>query len=196
MFTGIVEDRGVVTSVTGTDEGARIQVTTALAATLAIGDSLAVNGVCLTAVELSGQSCAFEVVPETLSRTNLGAAAPGDHVNLERSMPADGRFDGHIVQGHVDGRGTVVAVAAEGEGTRLAVSVESSLSRYLVEKGSITINGVSLTVAALTDDGFEVALIPHTLGVTNLGDLSKGDTVNLEADVIAKYVERIMERRV
>jgi len=195
MFTGIVEDCAVVSSVIGTDNGTRLAVATKLAAGLAVGESMAVNGVCLTAVQLDTGSCAFDVVPETLRRSNLGSLEAGDLVNLERSMPADGRFDGHIVQGHVDGRGLVAAIRAEGEGSRWSITVDEQMLPYLVEKGSVTVNGVSLTVAAVTEGGFEVALIPHTLEVTNFGKLDVGSTVNLEADVIAKYVERIMERR-
>lgn len=195
MFTGIVEDRGTVTSVDGSDRGVRIEVATSLASSLAIGDSMAVNGVCLTAVTVTDGACGFDVVPETLDRSNLGTLSAGDGVNLERSMPADGRFDGHIVQGHVDGRGTVVRVVEGGDGVRVTVAVDPGLRQYLVEKGSVTMDGVSLTIASLTADGFEVALIPHTLTVTNLGRLSAGATVNLEVDVIAKYVERILESR-
>lgn len=195
MFTGIVEDCAVVSSVIGTDNGTRLAVATKLAAGLAVGESMAVNGVCLTAVQLDAGSCAFDVVPETLRRSNLGSLEPGDLVNLERSMPANGRFDGHIVQGHVDGRGLVSAIKAEGDGSRWSITVDEQMLPYLVEKGSVTVNGVSLTVASVIEGGFEVALIPHTLEVTNFGMLGVGSTVNIEADVIAKYVERIMERR-
>lgn len=195
MFTGIVEDCGVVSAVDGTDAGIRLTVSTRLADGVDVGESIAVNGVCLTAVHLDQGRCGFDVVPETLRRSNLGSLQAGDLVNLERAMPSDGRFDGHIVQGHVDGRGLVSAIESDGEGSRWTISVDDQMLPYLVEKGSVTVNGVSLTVAAVTEEGFSVALIPHTLAVTNLGKLGVGATVNLEADVIAKYVERIMESR-
>jgi riboflavin synthase len=133
------------------------------------------------------------VVLETLDRTNLGALQSGDPVNLELPMPASGRFDGHIVQGHVDGVGEVVSVVSEGEGRRMTIGAPEGLMRYLVEKGSVTVDGVSLTVAALTELGFEVALIPHSLTVTTLGLRQAGQKVNLEVDVLAKYVERLLK---
>jgi riboflavin synthase len=160
---------------------------------LAVGASVAVDGVCLTAVEVEGTRLAVEVVPETLARTTLGRLRSGSVVNLERPLPADGRFDGHIVQGHVDGVGTVTAVEPEGDGVRMRIAVPPDLSRYLVEKGSVTVDGVSLTVAGRSDDEIQIALIPHTLEVTGLGLRRPGDGVNLEVDVIAKYVERLLE---
>ncbi len=195
MFTGIIEDLGTAAAIQASEDGARIEIDCSITDGLTIGDSVAVNGVCLTAVAVTTGRLAFDVVLETLDRSNLGAVEVGDRINLERAMPAAGRFDGHIVQGHVDGRGTVAAVESEGDGVRISIDVDSGLSRYIVEKGSITVNGVSLTVAALTGEGFQVALIPHTLEVTNLSALRSGATVNLEVDVIAKYVERILERR-
>ena len=195
MFTGIVEDLGTVADIVQSSDGARIEVNCTISEGLTVGDSVAVNGVCLTAVTVSPDTLAFEVVLETLDRSNLGDLAVDDAVNLERAMPASGRFDGHIVQGHVDGRGTVARVDPEGDGVRVTVVVPAELRHYIVEKGSITVNGVSLTVASMTDEGFQVALIPHTLEVTNLSGLTPGATVNLEVDVIAKYVERILERR-
>jgi len=195
MFTGIVEDLGTVADIVQSSDGARIEVNCTISEGLTVGDSVAVNGVCLTAVTVSPDTLAFEVVLETLDRSNLGDLAVDDAVNLERAMPASGRFDGHIVQGHVDGRGTVARVDPEGDGVRVTVVVPAELRHYIVEKGSITVNGVSLTVASITDEGFQVALIPHTLEVTNLSGLTPGATVNLEVDVIAKYVERILERR-
>lgn len=161
---------------------------------LDIGDSLAVNGVCLTAVEVGDQGVATDVVAETLRRSNLGSVEPGDRVNLERPLRADGRFDGHIVQGHVDATGEIIRVESEGQGCLIKIAASEDGLRYVVEKGSITVDGVSLTVTSTDAAGFEVALIPHTLSVTTLGLRRPGDLVNLEFDVLAKYVERLMER--
>jgi riboflavin synthase len=155
---------------------------------------LSVNGVCLTAVEVEGQVVMAEVVVETMRRSNLGSVREGDRVNLERPLRADGRFDGHIVQGHIDARGEVTRIEPEGEGRLIQVGVGSDGLRYIVEKGSITVDGVSLTVASIDASGFEVALIPHTISTTTLGSLRPGDVVNLEFDVLAKYVERLLER--
>jgi riboflavin synthase len=196
MFTGIVESLGTVHTVTLTDQGCRLTFDVGdLAVGLSIGDSIAVNGVCLTAVDVSTTSVSADVVSETINRTNLGSLEAGDQVNLERPMRADGRFDGHIVQGHVDATGGVARVEPEGEGTRVTIVVPESYRRYLVEKGSVTVDGVSLTLAAVIQGGFEVALIPHTLTVTTLGLRRPGDVVNLEFDVLAKYVERLLETR-
>lgn len=192
MFTGIVEHRGSVAVADRGPDGMRLLLDTGPLSGIDVGDSLAVNGVCLTAVEVGPGRVTFDVVRETLDRSTLGEVRVGDAVNLERPMSANGRFDGHIVQGHVDGVGEVVSVEAEGDGRRMTVVVPEALRRYLVEKGSITVDGVSLTVAALTEDGFEVALIPHSLAITTLGLRKPGDRVNLEADVLAKYVERLL----
>jgi riboflavin synthase len=196
MFTGIVEELGAVTGAATSEDGMRMTIRGPLTVSdLSVGASIAVNGTCLTAVavdEVAG-SFAVELVLETLDRTSLGAVEVGSTVNLERAMPASGRFDGHIVQGHVDGVGTVATVAPEGMGRRLGIDIPPGLGRYVVEKGSITVDGVSLTVAALRHDRVEIALIPHTLEVTNLGSKSPGDRVNLEVDILAKYVERLME---
>lgn len=194
MFTGIVEQMGRVEMVTGTDEGRRLVIGGDGLGELPIGASIAVNGVCLTAVETDSDRVTVDVIPETLSRTNLGDLRPDSSVNLERPMPADGRFDGHIVQGHVDGVGVVSAISEDGGGVVMSVDVAPDLLRYLVGKGSVTIDGVSLTVAGLTDTGFTVALIPHTLEITTLGLRKQGDEVNLEMDVLAKYVERLLSR--
>jgi riboflavin synthase len=164
-----------------------------LAAGMRVGDSLAINGVCLTAIEVIGSRVAVEAVDETLARTNLGLLQAGSPVNLERPMRADGRFDGHIVQGHVDGVGIVRSVASEGASIRLWVDAPEGLRRYLAEKGSIAVDGVSLTVSGVDATGFEVVLIPHTLEVTLFGTRHPGDAMNLEADVIAKYVARLLE---
>jgi riboflavin synthase len=158
---------------------------------LAVGDSVAVNGACLTAVEVTGEGFAVDCVAETLRRTSLGRLAPGDPVNLERPMRLGDRLDGHLVQGHVDGVGTVRAVTREGEGAVLEIVPPPGLLRYVVEKGSIAVDGVSLTVASRLPDAFTVALIPHTMAVTTLGPGALDRPVNLEVDVVAKYVESL-----
>ena len=196
MFTGIVAAMGTVGAVTETETGRRIEIEEpGLLADMALGDSVAVNGVCLTAVDVDGGAIAVDIVRESLNRSNLGELEVGSRVDLERPMPASGRFDGHIVQGHVDGVGTVEAVESEGEAIRMRVSLPVSLARYVVEKGSITVDGVSLTVTAAGEEPwFEIVLIPHTLEVTVLGLRGVGDRVNLEVDVLAKYVERLMAK--
>ena len=201
MFTGIVTEVGVVAAVIPTDGGRVLQITAAETTRgLATGDSVAINGVCLTALEVENGGFAVEAVSETLDRTTTGTLEPGDRVDLERPVAASGRFDGHMVQGHVDGVGSVTETSAEGDATRMRIAVASPLAPYLVEKGSVAVDGVSLTVTAVspltTDDAwFEVVLIPHTLAVTVLGDRTVGTRVNLEVDVIAKYLERWMEAR-
>lgn len=194
MFTGIIETVGRVVAVEGTDEGRRFvfegpEVTD----DLPIGASIAVNGACLTAVRVDGERFAVDAVLETLNRTNLGDLEEGDGVNLERAMPASGRFDGHVVQGHVDGIGRIDSIVPEGEGQRWRITAPDAVLRYVVEKGSITVDGVSLTVAALGPGWFEIALIPHTLAVTTFGSATVGEAVNLEVDILAKYVERLLE---
>ena len=196
MFTGIVESLGTIGEITEVDGGRRLVLAVGdLAIGLDVGDSIAVNGVCLTTVEVGPAGVTTDVVAETLRRSNLGSVRAGDRVNLERPMRADGRFDGHIVQGHVDATGEVAAVVLEGEGSLVRIAAPPDGLRYVVEKGSITVDGVSLTVTSVDADGFEVALIPHTLAVTTLGLRRPGDTVNLEFDVLAKYVERLLERQ-
>lgn len=194
MFTGIVEQIGTVEEVTDNAVGRRMVLSAPGIGDLPVGSSVAVNGVCLTAVETADDTVAVDVVPETMQRSNLGSLVRESQVNLELPMPASGRFDGHIVQGHVDGLGTIVAVDRNDDGgVVMTVDTPESLRRYLVEKGSVTIDGVSLTVASLTQAGFRVALIPHTLDITTLGLRNRGDTVNLEMDVLAKYVERLLK---
>ncbi len=192
MFTGIVEHRGSVSAVERVVDGMRMVLETGPIA-LEIGGSIAVNGVCLTAVGVEPGKVTVEVVKETLDRSTLGSLEKGDPVNLERPMRADGRFDGHVVQGHVDAVGEILAVEPEGDGKRMRVRVPERLLRYLVEKGSITVDGVSLTVAALNEPDMEVALIPHSLEVTTLGLRAVGEKVNLEVDVLAKYVESLLK---
>jgi riboflavin synthase len=194
MFTGIVEAMGTVVEVADTGGKRRLAIDAGgLAEGLGVGESVAVNGVCLTAVEVAGSVLAVEAVEETLARSNLGLLAEGSRVNLERPLRADGRFDGHIVQGHVDGVGRVRSATPEGASIRLWIDAPPALRRYLAEKGSVAVDGVSLTVSGVDGTGFEVVLIPHTLEVTLFGARRPGDAVNLEADVIAKYVERLLE---
>ena len=193
MFTGIVEQVGEVVSVAPSADGSRIVVSARNLDDVPLGASIALSGVCLTAVEVNSDTVAVDVVPETLSRTTLGALEQGSQVNVELAMPATGRFDGHIVQGHVDGAGTITGFDRGEDGSvTMAVELEDSLIRYLVEKGSVAVDGVSLTVASIGKSTFHVALIPHTLEVTTLGTRSVGDRVNIEVDVLAKYVERIV----
>jgi riboflavin synthase len=193
MFTGLVRELGSVDSIVGGADGVRLRVhAPEIAAGTAVGDSIAVNGCCLTVVERDGERLAFDAVPETLARTTLGGLRPGDRVNLEPALRAGEPLGGHYVQGHVDGLGRVRSFEPEGDGARLAVDAPGELLRYCVEKGSIAVDGVSLTVAALDGSVFEVALVPHTLAVTTLGNLAPGDPLNLEVDVLAKYVERLL----
>lgn len=194
MFTGIVEQIGTVVGVSDHETGRRMLLSGSGLEEIPVGASISVNGVCLTAVAIEDGTVALDVIPETLQRSNLGALTTDALVNLERPMPADGRFDGHIVQGHVDGVGEVTAVTTDPSGgVVMTVQVPEDLRHYLVEKGSVTIDGVSLTVAGIIDQGFTVALIPHTLEVTTLGLRQPGDAVNLEMDVLAKYVERLLK---
>ncbi len=196
MFTGIVEEKGHIVRTIRADQGMRIEVDGPLVSgDLEIGDSIAVNGVCLTVVAATSTGFSADVVKETLDRTNLGGLQSGSAVDLERPMSATGRFDGHIVQGHVDGVGRVDRVSPEGDGRRMSIEAPERLNRFMVEKGSVTVDGVSLTIAGLIEGGFEAALIPHTLAVTVLGERLPGDLVNLEVDVIAKYVERLLKER-
>jgi riboflavin synthase len=192
MFTGLVEEGGIVRAVEPGERGARLVIGAgAVLDGLGIGDSVAVNGACLTAVAVSEEGFAVDAVAETLRRTNLGALAPGDRVNLERPMRLGDRLDGHLVQGHVDGVGEVASARAEGESTVLEITAPPDLLRYVVEKGSVTVDGVSLTVAARLPERFTVALIPHTMTITTLGPQAVGRAVNLEVDVVAKYVESL-----
>lgn len=196
MFTGIVEQVGTVTTLQQTETGSRLVIAAEGLADIDEGASLAVNGVCLTAVVPQPGEVSLDLVPETLVRTSLGQLAEGDLVNLERAMGVAGRFDGHIVQGHVDGTGVVSAIDRSPDGgVSMEFETEETLAQYVVEKGSITVDGVSLTVTGVTEHHFSVALIPHTLEVTTLGLRKVGDVVNLETDVLAKYVERILRAR-
>jgi riboflavin synthase len=195
MFTGIIETVGTVASIERRGDIARLAVDApAIASGVRVGDSVAVNGGCLTVTAETGGRFAFEAVRETLERTALGLLSVGSRVNLERALRADSRLDGHIVQGHVDGTGVVGALERAGDDVRRFVDCDAELADCLVEKGSVAIDGVSLTVVSVSATGFDVALIPHTLAVTTLGDLRPGDRVNLEVDVLGKYVKRYVER--
>jgi riboflavin synthase len=194
MFTGIVERVGTVVAVADSGGVRRLTIEAGDAGeALVIGDSIAVNGVCLTAVAAAGGRVTVEAVPETLDRSNLGRLAAGDPVDLERPVPAGGRLDGHVVQGHVDGVGTVRSITPDGDSKRVWIDAPPRLHRYFAEKGSVAVDGVSLTVSAVDPGGFEVVLIPHTMTATVFGVRCPGDAVNLEVDILAKYVERLME---
>lgn len=193
MFTGIVEEKGTVKyiNLAGVSGSIAVKASKVLQGTK-IGDSIAVNGVCLTAVSLQPDGFTADVMAETLRRTSLGQCQPGDHVNLERAMAADGRFGGHIVAGHIDGTGTVRAVTPEGNAVWVTIEAGPDILRYIVEKGSIAIDGISLTVAYVDDSVFKVSVIPHTGEETTLLSRKPGDIVNLENDIVGKYVEKLM----
>ncbi|MFQ5514766.1 MAG: riboflavin synthase [Myxococcota bacterium] len=196
MFTGIIERCAEILSLEPCGERVRLEleVGSEIAGELRIGDSVAIDGCCLTVTAAGRSRVSVEMVPETLQRTVLGARRPGDRVNLERALRADGRLDGHIVQGHVDGTGVVLGRQSTGDDVRVRIRCPDALLGLLVPKGSVAVDGVSLTIADCGPDYFEVALIPHTLAVTTLGERREGDPVNLEADVIGKYVRRYLER--
>jgi riboflavin synthase len=191
MFTGLVAATGAVESLDRDGDGVRLRVRTELAGELAPGDSIAVNGVCLTALDPDGQGFSADVMEETLRRSSLGPLAKGDEVNLELPLRAGDRLGGHMVQGHVDGTGSVEAVNDDGFARVVRIGAPPALLRYVVEKGSIAVDGVSLTVSVVDGDGFEVSLIPETLERTTLGAAEPGRVVNLEVDVLAKYVEKL-----
>jgi riboflavin synthase len=195
MFTGLIGGLGSVAAVERNGAGATLEIRTALAAELDQGDSIAVNGVCLTATDIDDQGFRAEAMTETLRRSTLEELAEGSTVNLELPLRAGERLGGHIVQGHVDGTGTVRAIREEGFARVLEIDTDPSLQRYLVEKGSVALDGVSLTVSALLDHGFAVSLIPETLKRTNLGGIREGAQLNIEVDILAKQVERLMEAR-
>jgi riboflavin synthase len=194
MFTGLVADTGTVSALERTADGARLRVETALASDLSPGDSIAVNGVCLTAVEADGEGFTADAMEETLRRSSLGPLGPGDRVNLELPLRASDRLGGHVVQGHVDGTGTIESIRDDGFSRVVRVEASPELLRYVVEKGSIAVDGVSLTVAEVDEGAFAVALIPETLERTTFGAAAPGRTVNLEVDVLAKYVEKLATR--
>jgi riboflavin synthase alpha subunit len=195
VFTGIVRERGRVVSFEGDGTGARLQLEApGAAAQAAIGDSVAIAGVCLTVVAVEGDELSFDAVAETLDRSSLGRLRAGDDVNVEPALRVGEPLGGHYVQGHVDGVGRVRAVTPEGDGVRMSFDAPEAVGRYCVEKGSVAVEGVSLTIAEVDDGGFAVALVPHTLAETTLGALQPGDEVNLEADVLAKYVEKLVPK--
>jgi riboflavin synthase len=193
MFTGIVREVGEIDAVERSAAGARLRVRAGLAADVSEGDSVAVSGACLTVASATDGAFEADVMNQTLSLTTLGGLGSGGRVNLEAALRAGEPLGGHIVQGHVDGTGQVSGASEDGFARRVGVAMPSELRRYVVERGSIAVDGVSLTVAGLTDDGFEVSLIPETLGRTTLGDLAKGSRVNLEVDLIARYAERLVQ---
>ncbi|UOO37789.1 riboflavin synthase [Oscillospiraceae bacterium CM] len=193
MFTGIIEEIGTVTAVAKDARASRLSIrAAAVFGDLKLGDSVAVNGVCLTVSDFGGSVFTADVMHETLDRTNLGALVPGRRVNLERAMSASGRFGGHMVSGHIDGTGRIIATRRDGSAVWVIVSAPPAILRYIVEKGSIAIDGISLTVARVTARDFSVSLIPHTGQATTLLDRHIGETVNLENDMIGKYVERFV----
>ena len=195
VFTGLVADLGEITDVERSAEGVRLIVRSSLAAELSEGDSVAVNGVCLTATSVGEAGFAAEVMNETLHLTSLAEARPGAPVNLELPLRPSDRLGGHVVQGHVDATGRITAITADGFARRVQIEAPGDVLRYIVHKGSITVDGISLTVAALADQSFTVSLIPETLERTNLGQAEVGAIVNLEVDVLAKYVERLVATR-
>lgn len=197
MFTGIIEELGSVGSLVKTGGGARIEIYARIVTESTIdGDSLAVNGVCLTALNVTADGFSADVSKETLDRSTLGRLNAGSRVNLERAVTPATRLGGHIVQGHVDGRGKFISSIQNGDFWTVRIGFPDDLAQYLVYKGSVAVEGISLTIAALADEYFEIAVIPKTWEMTNLSSLKPGDEVNLEADVIAKYVERMMQMRV
>ena len=194
MFTGLVEEGGTIRAVEPGEQGARLVIgAAAVLDGLRLGDSVAVNGACLTAVAIDDDGFAVDAVAETLRRTSLGELRPGDRVNLERPMRLGDRLDGHLVQGHVDATGTVVAIADDGFARRVRIELPAGLERYVVERGSIALNGVSLTVAGIEERIVEVSLIPETLERTTFGTVAAGDPVNVEVDVIARHAERLLQ---
>lgn len=195
MFTGLIEACGEATAIQQEDHGIRLTVQAAdsmMDGTTEIGDSVAINGCCLTVIEMDGSAWSFEAGEETLSKTNLGDFVVGSPVNLERALPANGRLGGHFVQGHVDGVGQVAAINTDGDWTDMHFQLPPELTGQLVPKGSIAVDGISLTVVSVTDDQFNVALIPHTLAATTLGKRQVGDRVNIETDILGKYVRQFM----
>ena len=195
MFTGLIESVGTVRSFERRGDAARLTLETPMAGMLSLGESLAVNGCCLTVTDRDEREAHFDLLVETLNRTNLGALIPAARVNLERALRADGRFGGHFVQGHIDTTAEVIKVDANGEDLNLVIMIPSGGARYFIEKGSVAVNGVSLTVALLGEAHFGLWIIPHTLRETNLGDLKAGDRVNLEYDMLAKYAARQLGNR-
>ncbi len=196
MFTGLVEETASVVALTPIAQGATLTVQAShVVEGTRLGDSIAVNGCCLTVTAISEGRLAFDLLAETLARTNLGALNPGALVNLERALPANGRLGGHFVQGHIDCTSRVIALEPHGQDHRLEIALPAEFAKYVVFKGSIAVNGISLTVAEVRENSFVLWIIPHTLAVTNLGTLREGDAANLEFDLLAKYLERMITHR-
>ena len=194
MFTGLVEEVGRVVSVARRDAGVRLVLEAArVTGDLSVGDSVSISGCCLTAVEARPDTFSVDLVPETLSRTTLGEVEPDARVNLERSLRLDQRLGGHLVLGHIDGVGRVAEVRAEGEGRRVRIEIPEALARFVAEKGSLSVDGVSLTVAACSDRDCEIAYVPHTVRATIVGGYAPGRRVNLEVDLLARYVARLLD---
>jgi riboflavin synthase alpha subunit len=191
VFTGIVRERGRVLAADSNGGGVHLRVAASETAQAAPGDSISVNGCCLTVTAADGEALEFDAVPETIARTTLGGLEPNSEVNLEPALRAGEPLGGHFVQGHIDGRARVEALEPEGDGARLRLQLPPELQRYCVEKGSLAVDGVSLTIAALREDGVEIALVPFTLEHTTLGTLVPGDETNVEVDLLAKYAERL-----
>jgi riboflavin synthase len=196
MFTGLIEGQGVITGVSPEGPGTKLHVAPPAGMTegAAVGDSIAINGCCLTVVEVQAGRWTFEAGPETLARTNLGRLVPGQRVNLERALAAQARLGGHFVQGHIDGCGTVESILRDGQWVTLRFAAAGELTRQMVSKGSVAVDGISLTLVDVDEGRFSVALIPHTLEVTTLGARRVGDGVNIETDILAKYVEKLLAR--
>ncbi len=193
MFTGIIEGLGTITGIQPSGQGKHIAVRSDFfLEDTKIGDSIAVSGACLTAVKLDGKNFSVDVAPETLEKTTLGQAKTGDRVNLERALRLSGRLDGHLVSGHIDGRGTIKSKENKGNAVIVSISVPESLSRYMIQKGSVAVDGISLTINSCGKESFEVSIIPHTAKLTTIGFKNIGDHVNIETDLIGKYVEKFL----
>ena len=193
MFTGIVEEIGTIHSIKNSTNSALLTISgNIIFSDLHLGDSVAVNGVCLTVTDIAKNSFTADIMHETLNRSSLGKLKNGSHVNLERAMPANGRFGGHIVSGHIDGTGQIIKTRTDGNAIWYTIKADSTVIKYIVEKGSITIDGISLTVALVSENEFSVSIIPHTAKSTILAEKAVGDIVNLENDIIGKYVEKLL----
>ena len=193
MFTGIVEEKGVVQKIAkGVHCASLVIAAGKIMEDLHVGDSIAVNGVCLTVTEFAKQTFQADVMPETMNRSSLGMLRTGNHVNLERAMPANGRFGGHIVVGHVDGTGKITEIRRDDNAVWYTIQASPQIMKYIVTKGSVTVDGISLTVAKVSETDFSISAIPHTVKITVLGERKEGDIVNLETDIIGKYVEKLI----
>ena len=193
MFTGIVEEKGVVQKIAkGVHCASLVIAAGKIMEDLHVGDSIAVNGVCLTVTEFAKQTFQADVMPETMNRSSLGMLRTGSHVNLERAMPANGRFGGHIVAGHVDGTGKITEIRRDDNAVWYTIQASPQIMKYIVTKGSVTVDGISLTVAKVSETDFSISAIPHTVKITVLGERKEGDIVNLETDIIGKYVEKLI----